>query len=61
MTQEKQEIDSSEENDEEKMELEDDFDEQSDNDIILDFTTSSAISRVNVKFLAIYLPYIWIY
>ncbi len=31
-----------------------------DEEVILDFTTSSAISRVNIKFLAVYLPLIWI-
>jgi len=29
-------------------------------DYALDFTTSSAISRVNVKFLAVYIPIIWL-
>lgn len=29
-------------------------------DYTLDFTTSSAISRVNIKFLAIYIPIIWL-
>jgi len=29
-------------------------------DIIIDFTTSSAISRVNVKFLVIYIPIFWL-
>ena len=30
------------------------------NDFTLDFTTSSAISRVNIKFLAVYLPIFWL-
>ena len=30
------------------------------NDFTLDFTTSSAISRVNIKFLAIYIPIFWL-
>ncbi|MBA7521448.1 hypothetical protein ES705_13555 [subsurface metagenome] len=29
-------------------------------DLALDFTTSSAISRVNVKFLAVYIPIFWL-
>ena len=29
-------------------------------DLALDFTTSSAISRVNIKFLAIYIPIFWL-
>jgi len=29
-------------------------------DLAVDFTTSSAISRVNIKFLAVYLPIIWL-
>ncbi|UCC18371.1 MAG: hypothetical protein JSV62_09665 [Promethearchaeota archaeon] len=29
-------------------------------DLAIDFTTSSAISRVNIKFLAIYLPIFWL-
>lgn len=29
-------------------------------DLALDFTTSSAISRVNIKFLAVYLPIFWL-
>jgi hypothetical protein len=28
-------------------------------DLSLDFTTSSAISRVNIKFLAVYIPILW--
>ena len=31
-----------------------------DADYIVDFTTSSAISRVNIKFLAIYIPLFWV-
>ncbi|MFX0083964.1 MAG: hypothetical protein ACFE94_19635 [Candidatus Hodarchaeota archaeon] len=31
-----------------------------DGDLSLDFTTSSAISRVNIKFLAVYLPIFWL-
>ena len=30
------------------------------NDFTLDFTTSSAISRVNIKFLAVYIPIFWL-
>jgi carbonic anhydrase/acetyltransferase-like protein (isoleucine patch superfamily) len=30
------------------------------NDVSLDFTTSSAISRVNIKFLAVYIPIFWL-
>ncbi|MFW9988010.1 MAG: hypothetical protein ACFFC3_05085 [Candidatus Odinarchaeota archaeon] len=30
------------------------------NDLRIDFTTSSAISRVNIKFLAVYLPIFWL-
>lgn len=29
-------------------------------DLVLDFTTSSAISRINIKFLAVYLPIFWL-
>lgn len=29
-------------------------------DLTIDFTTSSAISRINIKFLAVYLPIFWI-
>ena len=29
-------------------------------DLALDFTTSSAISRVNIKFLAVYIPIFWL-
>jgi acetyltransferase-like isoleucine patch superfamily enzyme len=29
-------------------------------DLAIDFTTSSAISRVNIKFLAVYLPILWL-
>ncbi|MFX1497321.1 MAG: hypothetical protein ACFFBH_07330 [Promethearchaeota archaeon] len=29
-------------------------------DLALDFTTSSAISRINIKFLAVYLPIFWL-
>ncbi len=32
---------------------------EKDSDFILDFTTSSAISRVNPKFLAVYIPILW--
>ncbi len=35
------------------------IDEQKTTDFTLDFTTSSAISRVNIKFLAIYIPILW--
>lgn len=34
--------------------------EDKEEEFILDFTTSSAISRVNIKFLAVYLPLFWI-
>ncbi len=30
------------------------------NDLALDFTTSSAISRVNIKFLVVYIPIFWL-
>jgi len=36
------------------------FDALSDSDMALDFTTSSAISRVNIKFLAVYVPIFWV-
>ncbi|NVM35895.1 MAG: hypothetical protein HWN81_09885 [Candidatus Lokiarchaeota archaeon] len=41
---------------------EDDFDVNSltANDLKIDFTTSSAISRINIKFLAVYLPIFWL-
>ncbi|MFX0028701.1 MAG: hypothetical protein ACFE8B_05800 [Candidatus Hermodarchaeota archaeon] len=41
---------------EEKIEI----DKLKDDDLALDFTTSSAISRVNIKFLAVYLPIFWL-
>ncbi|MFX1375792.1 MAG: DapH/DapD/GlmU-related protein [Promethearchaeota archaeon] len=34
--------------------------ELTEQDLAVDFTTSSAISRVNVKFLAVYLPIFWL-
>jgi acetyltransferase-like isoleucine patch superfamily enzyme len=34
--------------------------ELSKEDLAIDFTTSSAISRVNIKFLAVYLPIFWL-
>ncbi len=49
--------DSKEEEEENEIE-EDVFDEEG--DIILDFTTSSAISRINIKFLVVYIPFFWI-
>jgi len=45
---EEKQIDYDELTDEEKLEL------------ALDFTTSSAISRVNIKFLIVYLPILWV-
>ena len=41
---------------EEKIELND----LSKEDLALDFTTSSAISRVNIKFLVVYIPIFWL-
>jgi len=37
-----------------------DIDSLSKEDLAIDFTTSSAISRVNVKFLLVYIPIFWI-
>lgn len=37
-----------------------DINQLTEEDIAIDFTTSSAISRVNIKFLAVYLPVFWI-
>ena len=37
-----------------------DIDKLSVKDLAVDFTTSSAISRVNIKFLAVYLPIFWL-
>ncbi len=37
-----------------------DINQLTEEDIAIDFTTSSAISRVNIKFLAVYLPIFWI-
>ncbi|MFX0070404.1 MAG: hypothetical protein ACFFAO_04865, partial [Candidatus Hermodarchaeota archaeon] len=34
--------------------------ETTEQDLLIDFTTSSAISRVNIKFLAVYIPILWI-
>lgn len=42
--------------DEEKIDIE----RLTEGDLALDFTTSSAISRVNIKFLAVYLPIFWL-
>ena len=36
------------------------IEELTEQDLALDFTTSSAISRVNVKFLAVYIPVFWL-
>ncbi|TXT57083.1 MAG: Bacterial transferase hexapeptide (Six repeats) [Promethearchaeota archaeon] len=35
-------------------------DEEEESDYLLDFTTSSAISRINIKFLAVYIPVFWL-
>ncbi|MFX0032836.1 MAG: acyltransferase [Candidatus Hodarchaeota archaeon] len=60
---------------EEELEEEDDYEEEvldvnelehidienlTKEDLALDFTTTSAISRVNIKFLAVYLPILWL-
>ncbi|MFX1569591.1 MAG: hypothetical protein ACFFCV_14620 [Promethearchaeota archaeon] len=37
-----------------------DIDDLTDQDLMLDFTTSSAISRVNTKFLLVYIPIFWL-
>ena len=37
-----------------------DIDDLTVKDLALDFTTSSAISRINIKFLAVYLPIFWL-
>lgn len=37
-----------------------DINDLTEQDLAIDFTTSSAISRVNVKFLAVYLPIFWL-
>ena len=36
------------------------FSDPSEKDLAVDFTTSSAISRVNIKFLAVYIPVFWL-
>jgi hypothetical protein len=36
------------------------IDEEEESDYLLDFTTSSAISRINIKFLAVYIPVFWL-
>ncbi|MHA2038475.1 MAG: hypothetical protein ACW972_05510 [Promethearchaeota archaeon] len=41
-------------------ELKTDINNLSDHDLALDFTTSSAISRVNIKFLVVYIPIFWL-
>ncbi|MHA1478969.1 MAG: hypothetical protein ACTSPU_12300 [Promethearchaeota archaeon] len=33
--------------------------EEDDSDFIIDFTTSSAINRVSLKFLVVYIPIFW--
>ncbi len=37
-----------------------DINKLTENDLKIDFTTSSAISRVNIKFLVVYLPIFWL-
>jgi acetyltransferase-like isoleucine patch superfamily enzyme len=37
-----------------------DINDLSEEDLALDFTTSSAISRVNIKFLVVYIPVFWL-
>ncbi|MFX1376330.1 MAG: hypothetical protein ACFFA0_10985 [Promethearchaeota archaeon] len=37
-----------------------DINDLTDEDLILDFTTSSSISRVNIKFLIVYIPVFWV-
>ncbi len=37
-----------------------DINDLSEEDLALDFTTSSAISRVNIKFLVVYIPIFWL-
>ena len=44
----------------EKLQGRNDKSNSNDTDYIIDFTTSSAISRVNIKFLAIYIPILWL-
>ena len=44
--------------DKEEKEINEDDNSRKD-DYVIDFTTSSAISRVNIKFLAVYLPIFW--
>ena len=44
----------------EELQGKNDKNNSSDADYIIDFTTSSAISRVNIKFLAIYIPILWL-
>ena len=48
-----------EEEEEEDIEL-DESEELTDESFVVDFTTSSAISRVNIKFLIVYIPIIWL-
>jgi len=48
-----------EEEEEEEIEL-DESEELSDESFVVDFTTSSAISRVNIKFLIVYVPILWL-
>lgn len=36
------------------------FDDFTEKDLAIDFTTSSAISRINIKFLAVYIPVFWL-
>ncbi|MFX1352469.1 MAG: hypothetical protein ACFE8V_14630 [Promethearchaeota archaeon] len=43
-----------------KVNLQNSISENEKPDFIVDFTTSSAISRVNIKFLSVYLPIFWI-
>ena len=44
----------------EKLQGKNDKNNSSDANYIIDFTTSSAISRVNIKFLALYIPILWL-
>ena len=52
-----EDLDTDEEEEEEEIQINEELKEE---ELNIDFTTSSAISRVNLKFLAVYLPIFWL-
>jgi len=52
-----EELEEEEEEEEDELEISEELKEE---ELNIDFTTSSAISRINLKFLAVYLPIFWL-